>query len=48
MIKICTICGQFYYAEEKVCRKCKNENLKSVKNMEITCGLNKFKIIGDY
>jgi len=48
MVKICSVCGQLYYKQEDVCNKCKSEDLKLIKNMEISCGFNKFEIKGNY
>ncbi len=48
MVKICVVCGQLHYKGESVCNKCGDKDLKLIKNMEITCGFDKFEIKGDY
>jgi len=47
-VKICIICGQFYYKEEKVCEKCGDKNLRFITDLEIKCGFNTFEIKGSF
>ena len=48
MVRICVICGRFYYNQELECIDCKNQETYLIKNMEVKCGFSKFEIKGDY